>query len=128
MDINVTDDKGRTAFYLATIEDQREMFLALLKRDDVDVNVQGPHGNTALIWATLRGRLDEICELLEVDGVDVSVRNKAVSTALDTARKCELFEIASCLEVHSKVCEANLLWHHEELNCRQRKRRRLSRR
>ena len=95
------------------------------------MNVQGAHGNTAHIWVTLRGRLDVVCELLDDDNVDVSVRNKAGSTALDIARKCELFEIASCLEEHSKVCQrrewgANVLRQDVEWKSRERKRRRLS--
>jgi ankyrin repeat protein len=84
------------------------------------VNVHGAHGNTTLIWATLADRLDVVCEMLKDDRVDTGVRNKAGSTALDIARKCKLFEIARCLEKHSKVClrhewEANLLRQDEEL-------------
>ncbi|KAI2502335.1 hypothetical protein MHU86_12139 [Fragilaria crotonensis] len=124
MDVNIRDRKGRSAFYLATvIEDRWDVVRELLKRGELDVNVQGPHGNTALIWACLRGRLDLVGALSEDDRVDVSVRNKAGSTALDIARKCELFEIANCLEEFTKAClcrksEAKILRQGMELNSR----------
>ena len=61
---------------------------------------KGVLGNTALIWACLRGHVDDVRDLLECDRVDANLRNKAGSNALDIARKCQLFDITSCLEEH----------------------------
>jgi ankyrin repeat protein len=131
VDVNARDNNGRTALYWASVEEQWEIVLELLKDGKVDVNVQGPHGNTVLIWACLRSRLDVVCMLLKDERVEVSIRNKAGSSALDIARKCELLDIVSCLEEHIKasrrrVLEALYLRHDVELNSIERKRRRLS--
>ena len=68
-----------------------------------DANAKGALGNTALIWATFRGRLDIICMILPHERVDACVRNKAGPTALDIARRLEIFDIVECLEEHANA-------------------------
>jgi hypothetical protein len=67
-----------------------------LRQNEVDSNVKGAHGNTRLIWADIGGHMNVLHDM--------------VSTALDTARSCETFHIASCTEEHAistVVCVTN---------------------
>ncbi len=43
VDVNVRDNRGRTIFYLASVEDRWDVVLQLLRHDKVDVNAQGIH-------------------------------------------------------------------------------------
>ena len=47
-----------------------------------------------LMWACCQGQSDIVSELLALPMVDVHAKNKAGSTALDIARRSEMFEIA----------------------------------
>ena len=53
-----------------------------------------------------QGRFDAVSMLLKYDdvAVDVTLKNNAGSSALDVARKSEMYEIAQCLEEYTKVC------------------------
>ena len=44
VNVNVRDNRGRTVFYLASVEDRWDVVLQLLRHDKVDVNAQGIHG------------------------------------------------------------------------------------
>ncbi|KAI2492082.1 hypothetical protein MHU86_22479 [Fragilaria crotonensis] len=98
MDANTVSN----ALHWASYEGRWDVVRFILKLDKFDVNFQGLHGNTSLIWATLRNNLSMVRDLLN-HGADVNATNKAGSTALDIARKCELLEIATCLDIHSKA-------------------------
>jgi ankyrin repeat domain-containing protein 50 len=104
LDVNVKDCKGFTALYRAIRSEQWDVVCELMKHEDVDLNVQGPLGFTPLMWASLKGRLDIVSMMLEDDTVDTDIKNIAGSTALDIALACQMFEVARCLEEHTKVC------------------------
>ena len=46
--VNARDNKGRTVFYLTSVEDRWDAVLLLLKHDKVDVNAQGKHSNCTM--------------------------------------------------------------------------------
>ncbi|KAI2493976.1 hypothetical protein MHU86_20550 [Fragilaria crotonensis] len=106
VDVNARNRDGRTALLWAIKYEYWDVVGELLQNRAVDVNVQGEIGYTFLMWACRQCRFDAVSKLLKYDNVavDVTLKNNEGSTALDVARKSEMYEIAQCLDEYTKVC------------------------
>jgi len=83
VDINVTDDKGRTPLHYAAEHSHREVS-ELLIAEGADVNASGPGDWTALFYAILNDDVDMV-RLLVDKGADCNVHDNRGSTLLTWA-------------------------------------------
>jgi ankyrin repeat protein len=82
IDVNLRDDKGRTALSWACINGSLELVDLILKKDNIDPNVRDNTGGTPLVkmCRSIRSRAGvehlEISKiLLERDDIDVNLRD-----------------------------------------------------
>ncbi|KAK8561830.1 hypothetical protein V6N13_149021 [Hibiscus sabdariffa] len=94
------DKKGQTALHMAVKGQNVEVVDVLIKSDPSLINMVDAKGNTALHIGTRKGRIQIIEKLLNDSGVDKIVINKCGETALDTAEKNKLSDIACFLKEH----------------------------
>ncbi|XWS66983.1 hypothetical protein CRYUN_Cryun05aG0247400 [Craigia yunnanensis] len=76
----------------------------LIKSDPSLINMVDTKGNTALYIGTRKGRIQIVQKLLNHSGVHKLVINKCGETALDTAEKNKLSDIAGILKEHGVQC------------------------
>jgi len=80
-DVNVKDEKGRTALMFASWYGHKKVVKQLLEKG-ADVNAREyKDGETALMWAAAKGD-KKVVKLLLESGADVNAKNKGGWTAL----------------------------------------------
>ena len=79
-DMDMKDDKGRTALHRAVIQLDVDMALEMLDRG-ADVDAKDEDGSTPLHWAATGNSL-ELARLLIDHGADIEARNKYGDTPL----------------------------------------------
>ena len=96
IEVDATDQSGRSALMLAAQHGQNEIVRALLKKG-ADPNREGPDRWTPLMFAVSSGNLDCVREVVR-SGADVNERNAAGETPLDHAKGRNFQHIISFLE------------------------------
>jgi len=87
LDINLSDDKGRTALHLAVAGNHAPIVTRLCNDNRLDVNVGDQFGETALHDACAKqNRSDIVHQLIVARGVDVNIKSKAGITPLHKVR------------------------------------------
>ncbi|XVF76567.1 hypothetical protein PTKIN_Ptkin13bG0276100 [Pterospermum kingtungense] len=94
------DKKGQTALHMAVKGQNVEVVDELIMSDPSLVNMVDTKANTALHIGTRKGRIQVVQKLLNHSGIDKLVINKHGETALDTAEKNKLSDIAGVLKEH----------------------------
>ncbi|XVE76297.1 hypothetical protein DITRI_Ditri12bG0160800 [Diplodiscus trichospermus] len=95
-----TDKKGQTALHMAVKGQNVEVVDELINSDPSLINMVDAKGNAALHIGTRKGRIEIVQKLLNHSGVDKLVINKSGETALDTAKRNKLSDIAGILKEH----------------------------
>ncbi|EAX95546.1 hypothetical protein TVAG_126760 [Trichomonas vaginalis G3] len=94
--INSTDDKGNTAFLLASQKNLVEM-MKLLYEKGADVNILNKGGRSALHEACYKNRLEAVQYLVTLPTLDIKIKTANGRTALHCASKCGNPEIVKLL-------------------------------
>lgn len=101
VDINATDDRGRTAVLAATHGDHPETVKALIEAG-ADLNIRDNRSDNPLLYAGAEGRL-EILKLVIAAGADTKLTNRYGGTALIPAAERGHVEIVRELLANSDV-------------------------
>lgn len=88
IDVNVKDNRNRTALRYAASNSSVKIVRALLKQDGIDVNAKDDRGRSALSaaafnWGTSASEVVEL--LLTGEDIDIESRDNKGKTALDWA-------------------------------------------
>eukprot|EP00833_Pecoramyces_ruminatium_P005085 jgi/Orpsp1_1/1179117/evm.model.c7180000067990.1 len=97
VNINITDDMGKTSLMKAASEGQVEVVKLLLKHPYLDINKQDIQFQTALMMASINGHTDVVKELLNYKGIDVNIRNSDGLPALIATADKGYFDIVKLL-------------------------------
>ncbi|ORX84083.1 ankyrin [Anaeromyces robustus] len=88
ININITDDMGRTSLMKAAADGEVEVVKLLLTHPYIDVNKQDINFQTALMKAAMNGHTDVVRELLKFNGINVNIRNSdGIPVLVATAEK-----------------------------------------
>ena len=101
IDINVTDDRGRTAILAATYGNKPDTVEALIQKG-ADLNLRDQRSDNALLYAGAEGR-PEIVKLMVEAGADTTLTNRFGGTALIPAADRGHVQIVEYLLKHSDV-------------------------
>lgn len=101
VDINVTDEHGRTAVLAATYMNKTETVKALIQAG-ADLNIRDGHLNNVLLYAGAEGILDIVTMAIEA-GADTSITNRFDGTALIPASERGHVEVVRELLTHSDI-------------------------
>lgn len=82
MDVNIKDDRGKTALMLACERGEAHLTEILLKVPEVDHNCQARNGYTAAMFAVYHGNDDCVKVLADSDDVDWNIQNHSGTTAV----------------------------------------------
>ncbi|KAF8421802.1 ankyrin repeat-containing domain protein [Tirmania nivea] len=74
VDINATDNNGRSPLSLAAGRGHEAVVRLLLERNDVDVDSNDKYGRPPLLWAAGRGHEAVVRLLLEHDNINLTLR------------------------------------------------------
>ncbi|TCJ03570.1 ankyrin repeat domain-containing protein [Cytobacillus praedii] len=100
-DINVTDNRGRTAVMAATYNNQVEMVRNLIEKG-ADINIRDKNLNNVLLYAGAEG-INEIVKLANEAGADPSLTNRFGGTALIPASERGHVEVVKELLTNSDI-------------------------
>lgn len=99
MNINTTNNKGESAFFLACAKD-REDVVDILLEYGADINIENKCGDTPLICAAHNNNLDIVEMLLMRSSIDINHQNKKGETALIVACIVGNLEVINLLLEH----------------------------
>jgi ankyrin repeat protein len=96
IDVNIKDNKGRTALDIAINMGYDDIAEAIRnpKTAAKGINSQDSYGFTQLHFAVVANNLDKVKELLEDPDIDVTLKDKEGRTALDLAKYLYYDDIA----------------------------------
>ncbi|MFD2701656.1 ankyrin repeat domain-containing protein [Paenibacillus shunpengii] len=101
IDINVTDERGRTAILAATYGNKPDTVEALIQKG-ADLNLRDQRSDNPLLYAGAEGR-PEIVKLMVEAGADTTLTNRFGGTALIPAADRGHVQIVEYLLEHSDV-------------------------
>ena len=102
IDVNLSDKKGTTALFIASLNGFIEIVKLLLDVDDIDINHPAKENATSLFIASLFGHEDVVRLLLQQPNIDIHTRTVPGDSALDAAKHRGHQNIIQLLRVAKK--------------------------
>lgn len=112
LDINVPNNRGRTALGIAASHAQAEAALMLLQHPDIDVHHQAVDGTTVFLMAARGGHLDILIDLL-AKGAHPGIANSMGETPIYVASENGHYEAVMLLLERADVFPDQPTYYHE---------------
>lgn len=103
IELNLKDDRGRTAFSWAAQNGNAEVIKLLLKQINIELNLKDSRGRTAFLWAAYKGHAEVVTLLLEQDKIELNLKDDNGRTALSWAAYNGYAEVVRLLLEHDKI-------------------------
>jgi len=104
VNVNITDDMGKTSLMKAASEGQVEVVKLLLTHPNMDVNKQDLNYQTALMMASVNGHTEVVQLLLEYNDIDLNIRNSDGVPAIVATAERGYFDIVK-LFLNCSTCK-----------------------
>ncbi|ORX42986.1 ankyrin [Piromyces finnis] len=101
VNINITDDMGKTSLMKAASKGQAKVVKLLLTHPLIDVNKQDIQYQTALMMASSNGHTEVVNVLLECDNINLNIRNGDGEPAIVATAERGYFDIVKLFLKHN---------------------------